>query len=80
MGAWRSADRGSPRRGSRLPSVPRPGSAASLVQMLNSSRLFQGLCIAGMKLVSVALMFLGSLAFLGTDAAQLDGASETLKK
>ncbi|XP_003465742.1 pro-adrenomedullin [Cavia porcellus] len=33
-----------------------------------------------MKLVSVALMFLGSLAFLGTDAAQLDGASETLKK
>ncbi|KAM6172104.1 pro-adrenomedullin [Erethizon dorsatum] len=33
-----------------------------------------------MKLVSVALMFLGSLAFLGADAARLDGASETLKK
>ncbi|XP_005380332.1 PREDICTED: ADM [Chinchilla lanigera] len=33
-----------------------------------------------MKLVSVALVFLGSLAFLGADAARLDGASETLKK
>lgn len=33
-----------------------------------------------MKLVSVALMFLGSLAFLGSDAARLDVASEFRKK
>ncbi|XP_004634926.1 ADM [Octodon degus] len=33
-----------------------------------------------MKLFSVALVFLGSLAFLGADAAWLDGASETIKK
>ncbi|XP_012659512.1 ADM isoform X1 [Otolemur garnettii] len=33
-----------------------------------------------MKLISVALMYLGSLAFLGADAARLDVASEFRKK
>ncbi|XP_051005188.1 pro-adrenomedullin [Acomys russatus] len=33
-----------------------------------------------MKLVSVVLMFLGSLAFLGVDAAQLDTSSQFRKK
>lgn len=33
-----------------------------------------------MKLVSIALLFLGSLAFLGADAARLDVASEFRKK
>ncbi|XP_020024882.1 pro-adrenomedullin isoform X1 [Castor canadensis] len=33
-----------------------------------------------MKLVSIALMFLGSLAFLGADTARLDVASEFRKK
>ncbi|XP_069890904.1 pro-adrenomedullin [Dipodomys merriami] len=33
-----------------------------------------------MKLVSIALMFLGSLAFLGADAARLDVSSEFRKK
>uniref|UniRef100_A0A8C5XTT5 Adrenomedullin n=1 Tax=Microcebus murinus TaxID=30608 RepID=A0A8C5XTT5_MICMU len=33
-----------------------------------------------MKLVSVALMYLGSLAFLGADTARLDVASEFRKK
>uniref|UniRef100_A0ABI7YF66 Pro-adrenomedullin n=7 Tax=Felidae TaxID=9681 RepID=A0ABI7YF66_FELCA len=41
----------------------------------------QGLHIAaGMKLVPVALMYLGSLAFLGADTARLDVASEFRKK
>lgn len=50
------------------------------VLMLVLSLLFQGLCIARMKLFSVALMFLGSLAFLGADTARLDVASEFKKK
>lgn len=33
-----------------------------------------------MKLVPVALMYLGSLAFLGADAARLDVAAEFRKK
>lgn len=42
---------------------------------------FQGLRIAAsMKLVPVALLYLGSLAFLGADTARLDVASEFRKK
>lgn len=43
---------------------------------------FSRIClrISRMKLVSVALLLLGALAFLGADAAPLDGASVFLKK
>lgn len=52
-----------------------------LLSELVTSPFQQGLrIVVGMKLVSVALMFLGSLAFLGSDAARLDVASEFRKK
>lgn len=45
------------------------------------SLLLQGLCFAaGMKLVPFALMYLGSLVFLGVETAPLDVASEFRKK
>lgn len=61
--------------------MPRPGRATGGVLTLGPSLSFQGLHIAaGMKLVPVALMYLGSLAFLGADTARLDVASEFRKK
>ena len=67
-GARRRA--GGPQRGQGEP-------ALRLTQTLIS----QGLRIAaGMKLVPVALMYLGSLIFLGVDTARLDVAAEFRKK
>lgn len=61
--------------------MPRPGRAAGWVLTLGLSLSFQGPRItASMKLVPVALMYLGSLAFLGADTARLDVASEFRKK
>ncbi|XP_054438252.1 pro-adrenomedullin [Pteronotus mesoamericanus] len=52
-----------------------------LLPDLDRSPRQQGLRIAvGMKLVPVALLYLGSLAFLGADTARLDVASEFRKK
>lgn len=63
----------------------RPRCPARAVRRFRSSHsspsLPRGLRIAaGMKLVPVALLCLGSLAFLGADTAQLDVASEFRKK
>lgn len=70
-----------PRRGPCPPFVPRPGGAAGPGAHARLFLLFQGLRFAaGMKLVSVALMYLGSLAFLGAETARLDVASQFRKK
>lgn len=61
--------------------MARRGGEAGLGTHSRSSLLPQGLLIAaGMKLIPVALLYLGSLAFLGADTARLDVASEFRKK
>lgn len=55
-----------------------PETQSPLLRQPNSEK---GLRIAaGMKLVPVALLYLGSLAFLGVDTARLDVAAEFRKK
>ena len=61
--------------------APPAGAAGPDTQAPLFFLLPQGLRIAaGMKLVPVALMYLGSLIFLGVDTARLDVAAEFRKK
>ena len=65
----------------QLQPAPPAGAAGPDTQAPLFFLLSQGLRIAaGMKLVPVALMYLGSLIFLGVDTARLDVAAEFRKK
>ncbi|KAK2100744.1 hypothetical protein P7K49_022092 [Saguinus oedipus] len=68
-------------RTKRLEPIPKPRGTPPPHSPHSNPSLKAGLRLAaGMKLISVALMYLGSLAFLGADTARLDVASEFRKK